>query len=162
MTSVEEIVRLHGPLISRIARSYEANPPLAEELKQEIYLALWQALPKFRGEASLRTFVARVAHNRAISHATRAAREPRRELLDPDMPSESPSPEDIVVNDDRREKLVAAVQRLPVGQKIVVTLALEGFAAEDVGAVLGISAATAAVRLHRAKTALAQLLRDVT
>src|SRR5262245_14232442 len=71
------IARQHGPLIGRIARSYEANAARAEDLVQDIYLSVWQALPRFRGDASLRTFVARIAHNRAISHVSREARGPR-------------------------------------------------------------------------------------
>lgn len=162
MTSIEEITRSHGTLIARIVRSYEASPPLAEDLRQEIYLAIWLALPKFRNEASLRTFVARVAHNRAISYVIRAAREPRREVLDPELPSTAPSPEEVLVSGDRRAKLEAAVQSLPVGQKIVMTLALEGFTPDEAAEVLGISATNASVRLHRAKSALTKLMKEKT
>ena len=38
-----EIVAEHGPLISRIAMSYEADPSLREDLTQQIFLAVWQA-----------------------------------------------------------------------------------------------------------------------
>jgi len=56
----DQIVREHGAMIRRIAASYEANVHLAEELVQEIHFALWRSLPAFRGDASLRTFVARL------------------------------------------------------------------------------------------------------
>ena len=80
MNRFEDIAKLHAPLIRRIARSYESNTARADELVQDIHLALWQALPRFRGEASVRTFVARIAHNRAISHVAREAREQRKPL----------------------------------------------------------------------------------
>ena len=51
----------HGPLISRIAMSYEADPALREDLTQQIFLAVWQALPSYRADASLKTFIARIA-----------------------------------------------------------------------------------------------------
>ena len=73
----ETIAREHGAMIARVARSYEANAARAEELVQEILIAVWQALPSFRGASTLRTFVARIAHNRAISHVAREARSPR-------------------------------------------------------------------------------------
>ena len=44
----DQIARDHGAMIKRIAASYEADGSLAEELVQEIYFALWRALPGFR------------------------------------------------------------------------------------------------------------------
>lgn len=77
------LLREHGPLIARIARSHESNPARAEELVQDIYVAIWQALPRFRGEANVRTYIARIAQNRAVSHVVREARAPVMSQLDP-------------------------------------------------------------------------------
>jgi hypothetical protein len=63
-------------MIRRIASSYEAAPQLVEDLVQDIYIAIWKSLPSFRGDASVRTFVARIATNRAITHVARARRLP--------------------------------------------------------------------------------------
>lgn len=154
----ETIAREHGAMIARVARSYEANAARAEELVQEILIAVWQALPSFRGASTLRTFVARIAHNRAISHVAREARSPRAVPLDDSLQSAAPSPEDIAAANSARFKLEVAVQRLPLNQKLVVTLALEGFSPDEVADVLGISASAASVRLHRAKAALERTL----
>ena len=159
MTSYDEIARTHGPLIRRIARSYEANGARADELVQDIHLALWQALPRFRGEASVKTFVARVAHNRAISHVAREAREPRAVELDERLHAADATPEENAARADMRAKLEAAVQRLPVSLKVVATLALEGFSPEEVAEVLGIGVSAASVRLHRAKEQLKEMLK---
>lgn len=159
MTSYDEIARDHGPLIRRIARSYEANGARAEELVQDIHLALWQALVRYRGEASVKTFVARVAHNRAISHVTREAREPRAVELDDGLPATDATPEEHAARTDLRTKLEAAVQRLPVSLKVAATLALEGFTPEEVAQVLGIGVSAASVRLHRAKEQLREMLK---
>ncbi len=159
MTSYDEIARTHGPLIRRIARSYEANGARAEELAQDIHLALWQALPRFRGEASVKTFVARVAHNRSISHVAREAREPRAVELDVALPALGSTPEEHAARNDLRLKLEAAVQRLPVSLKVAATLALEGFTPEEAAEVLGIGVSAASVRLHRAKEQLKEMLK---
>src|SRR5215472_16622042 len=77
----------HGAAISRLAYSYEAVASVREELVQEIFLAIWQALPHFRGECSERTFVFRVGHNRGLTHAWR--RRPHQsldELQESDQP----------------------------------------------------------------------------
>ncbi len=79
MTDAEtfaRIMREHDPMIRRIASSHEARPHLAQELVQDIHFAIWRALPAYRGDAGLRTFVARIATNRAVTHVTRAIRIP--------------------------------------------------------------------------------------
>jgi RNA polymerase sigma-70 factor (ECF subfamily) len=159
MTNYDEIARTHGSLIRRIARSYEANGARAEELVQDIHLALWQALPRYRGEASVKTFVARIAHNRAISHVAREAREPRAVELDEGLRAPDTTPEENAARSDMRAKLEAAVQRLPVRLKVAATLALEGFTPEEVAEVLGIGVSAASVRLYRAKEQLKEMLK---
>lgn len=158
--SIESIVREHGPLIRRIARSYEANHALVDELVQDIYLAVWEALPRFRGDATLRTFVVRVAHNRAITHVAKEARRPRAVELDDNLPDFATTPDKAAEQTEARSRLESAVMRLPLGQRLVVTLALEGFAADEIAQVLGIGVSAASVRLHRAKTQLQVLLTE--
>ena len=58
----------HDAAIRRLIASYERDPSRRQDLVQDIWLAVWQALPRFRDECSERTFVFRIAHNRAVSH----------------------------------------------------------------------------------------------
>ena len=166
MTPHEELTALlreHGGLIARVARSYESDRGRAEELVQDIHVAIWQALPKFRGEANVRTFIARIAQNRAITHVTREARRPRsaplEEIVDV-LPSDGAGPEDAAAETETRRRLQRAVGELPLALRLTVTLALEGFSPDEVATVLGISASAASVRLHRAKAALMHKLNS--
>jgi RNA polymerase sigma-70 factor (ECF subfamily) len=159
--SFDLVVREHGPLIRRIARSYEINRALVDEIVQDIYLALWEALPRFRGDSQLRTFVVKVAHNRAITHVAKEARRPRSVELDERLPDPGTTPDQAAEHDEARSRLERAVAQLPLGQRLVVTLALEGFSPEEVSQVLGIGVSAASVRLHRAKTSLQHLLEEV-
>ena len=159
--SFDAVLAEHGPLIRRIARSYESNRALVDEIVQDIYLALWEALPRFRGDAGLRTFVVRVAHNRAITHVAKEARRPRSVELDDELPDPATTPDKAAERDEARGRLEQAVARLPLGQRLVVTLALEGFSPEEIAAVLGIGVSAASVRLHRAKAALQDSLVEV-
>jgi len=158
-----EVLRQHAGLITRVARAHESDRGRAEELTQEIHLAIWQALPKYRGESNLRTYIARIAHNRAVLHVAREARAPNLVSLDPfdeSLPSGAHTPEAAALQAEARRRLERAVQELPIALKLTVTLALEGFSADEVAGVLGISASAAAVRLHRAKAALQDKLRE--
>jgi len=69
-------------VVSRVAMSYENIPERARELEQEIWVAVWKSLAKFRGDASVKTWLYRVAHNIAISHATREVKRGKYVSLD--------------------------------------------------------------------------------
>jgi len=155
-TTFEEIIRDYGAMIRRIALSYESAPHLADELVQEIYVAVWRALPSFRGEAGLRTFLARIATNRAVTHVARAMKVPRSVELDGQIPSGLASPEHQAIASDRRVRLMRAVRELPLKYRQPVMLVLEGLTLEEISQVLGITSNAAGVRMSRAK----QLLKD--
>lgn len=61
----ERILAEHLPAVSRLARSFTNSESDRQDLLQEIAIALWKALAHFRGECSERTFLFRIAHNRA-------------------------------------------------------------------------------------------------
>jgi RNA polymerase sigma factor (sigma-70 family) len=145
-------------LISRIALSYEADPALRRELVQDVLLAVWIALPAFRGESSLRTFVASIAQKRSISHVTRRAREPRQVELPADLASAALPPDEIAVRNDLKKQLTQSIQLLPIPQREAIVLTLEGFSFGEVAEVLGISPNAAMLRCQRAKTALKVLM----
>ena len=60
--------RVHGAMIERLARGYEADPELRRDLVQEIHAALWRSYGYFEGQCSERTWVYRIAHNVAVTH----------------------------------------------------------------------------------------------
>jgi len=152
------IVRVHGPAISRLARGYVDDAADHDDLLQEILIAVWKALPRFRGEASERTFVFRIAHNRAITYAGRARRQAARTTeLHPNQPADAAP-----VDGDSSEELRRAVRKLPTVQRQVVMLYLEGLSPAEIAAVQGITENNANVRLTRARQALRELLTGET
>lgn len=156
--SFNAVLSQHGAAIARVASAFERNPARRDELVQEILLAVWQALPRFRGDASVKTFVLRIAHNRAVEHVLQHQRELAREPLDEAIPDGRAGPERQASLQQRSERLLDAVRELPLVQRELVTLALEGLSHEEIAGVLGISVGNVAVRLSRArKLLLAQL-----
>jgi len=156
----DRIAAEHDPMIRRIATSYEAHPHLAQELVQEIYFAIWRALPSFRGQASLKTFVATIATNRAVSHVARAVRTPRTVELDEQMPSPDEDPERLLFERDRRESLLAAMRTLPLSLRQTALLVVEGLSTAEISSVLGITVNAVAVRMSRAREFLRKQLEN--
>ena len=154
----EAIVSDYGPLISRIASSYEADPSLREDLTQQIFLAVWQALPSWRAESSLKTFIARVAQNRSISFVTKQVRQGPVAELPERIEADLPNPEEQAIRMNEREALMEATRRLPLPQRQVIILVLEGFTYPEISEMLEIPANALALRLSRAKAALKSML----
>jgi RNA polymerase sigma factor (sigma-70 family) len=157
------VMRQYGPALSRLAFGYERVASVREELMQEIALAIWQALPHFRGECSERTFVYRVGHNRGLTHAykRRPAHQPLDglpPLLEPVDPR--PHPEQQAATTHQRDRLRSAIQRLPLPYRQVVMLMLEELSHAEIAEILGITESNVAVRLNRARKALKEALEE--
>lgn len=151
------ILSEYGTPISRLACSYEAIASVREELVQEMALAIWQALPHFRGDCSERTFVYRIAHNRGLSHVLRRrpSHQPLEEIEESAQPVDPrPLPEEQAVRTDQREQLMSAIQSLPVTHRQLIVLMLEGLSHSEIADVVGITENNVAVRLTRARKAL--------
>jgi RNA polymerase sigma-70 factor (ECF subfamily) len=156
----ERIVADYGALITRIAMSYEADPALREDLSQQILLAVWQALPSYRADASLKTFIARIAQNRAISFVAKQVRQPPTAEISERLETDDPNPEESAIGASERRALMEATRRLPVPQREVIVLVLEGFSYAEIADMLNIAPNALALRLSRAKAALKAMLEQ--
>ncbi|HEX7181549.1 MAG TPA: sigma-70 family RNA polymerase sigma factor [Thermoanaerobaculia bacterium] len=157
----DRMLREHGPALRRVAASYEADPARREDLFQDVCLALWQALPRFRGECSERTFAFRIAHNRGLTHGWRARGSAAADLEEAgEIADPRSDPESEAFEGERRTRLRSAVLRLPLPARQVVVLSLEGLGNREIGEVLGLSENNVAVRLTRARKLLRQALEE--
>jgi len=157
----EDLLGRYFPALRRLARAYAREAVDQEDLLQEIAMGLWIALPKFRGDASERTWLYRVAHNTAIrfvtGHKRRALREQVGKL--PDSQTTSVNPESAVIDDQHRGYLWAAVEELPLTDRQVIVLHLEGLSAAEIETVTGLSAGNVATRLTRTRQKLVARVR---
>lgn len=152
---IHDILDRYGRSLTRVALSYTRSSHDHEDLLQDIVLAIWQGLPRFERRSSLRTFIFRIAHNRGLHHLhRRRTRELDRLTRESEEADRSPGPQETIEEGLGVQRLLLEIRRLPLGQRQVMTLHLEGLAHAEIGEVLGISEANAAVRLHRARATL--------
>jgi len=154
------LLKANLPALGRLAGSYAGSTGERDDLLQEIALALWQALPRFRGECSERTFLFRIAHNRCINHIAR--RRPMESLQAMELdPADDARPIEMSLGQAQDSaRLLQAVQRLPLIQRQVIVLALEDMDYQEIASVLGISETNVGVRLNRARTTLKRLMGE--
>lgn len=152
----ERILAEHGAALSRLAASFTNTRSDRDDLLQETAFAIWQALPRFRGECSERTFIFRIAHNRAIAYLSRYREQSADPLEEVELRDPAPGPESQYSRNQRATNLRKAVRGLPLPYRQVILLTLEGLGYREIAAVLGISEGNVGARLTRAR----QLLQD--
>jgi RNA polymerase sigma-70 factor, ECF subfamily len=145
----------------------------AEDLTQDVFMKVNKALPAFRNEALLSTWIYKIATNAAIDKARSGSlkEETIREsgLEEADLAAiagqndyrraASGSVEDQVVRSEMTECIRRYVAALPGNYRSVVILSeLEGLKDSEIASVLELSLSTVKIRLHRAREKLKQVL----
>jgi RNA polymerase sigma-70 factor (ECF subfamily) len=173
------IRRFHMSLIG-VAASIIGSRAQAEEVVQDAWLAVFAGIGGFEGRSSVVTWIFSIVLNRARTRATREGRlvglpallagsEPGGRAVDvtefqPDGHwREAPrlwdelDPERIVGGRQLWDHVMAAIERLPSGQRAVIILRdMEGCEAEEACTLLGVSAENQRVLLHRARGRIRQ------
>jgi RNA polymerase sigma-70 factor (ECF subfamily) len=147
----------------------------AEDLTQEVFVKVNQALKTFRGESQLSTWIYRIATNAALDKLRSPSfRQPGQKSLSGESMGEgeieimdknawtgenTPSIETSMIRKEMNECIRGIVEKLPESYRTVVALSeLEGFRDDEIAEILGVSIHTAKIRLHRAR---ARLKRDL-
>ena len=154
-------VQSHSAILWKVARSF-APSGQPEDLHQELLVALWQAVPAYRGEAKPSTFIYRVAHNFALTWLRRQQRYQR--IFDP-LPETvadraAPVTSGSAETERRVGRLYEAIRGLPEIERTLTLLYLDEVSYRDMADVLGISESNVGVRLHRIKKRLAEELKE--
>lgn len=133
-----------------------ANQTDAEDLTQECFIRVFQRLSQFRGDASVRTWIKRIAINLSLEHLRR--HQPLLVPVDEQVLAEAtPLPELDMA------RVHHAIKELPKGCRVVLTLyLLEGYRHAEIAEILAVSVSTVKSQYWRAKHLLRQALTSNT
>ena len=152
----EAIIDRHGPAMLRFARGLVPDPGDAEEAVQDAFVSAWRALPTFRGESTLRTWLFTITRRRAVDVARRRRPVPLDEQVLADIGPAGPDPAEAV---GLREAITAALAELPARQRAVWVLReVEDLGYAEIAAVLGTTPTTVRGQLARARATLQRRL----
>jgi len=160
MVQLEELVAVHAAMVRRIASVYERYPDRVDDLVQDVWIAVWQALPRLDNQDALKSYIARITQNICVSHVRRELVRQAQPLSDT-LPDHAPAPDETTAHAMRLTRLIEAVRSLPENLKAVASLYLEDMAVKDIAIALGISESNVSVRLHRAKSAIRLNMGDL-
>ena len=167
----ETLMRQHAPKVVGLATRLIGDRSEAEDLAQEAFLRLHRALPGFRGDSSIGTWLYRTTTRLAIDHLRRERLKRnlfffRRNEEDPDpldtVPDPRSNPGRDLHNKQAMTGLRQAMDKLSARQRAVFVLRHhEGLPLQEIATLLGLETGTVKVHLHRAVTALRTELADV-
>ena len=149
-----ELVHAYQAIAFRTAFLIAGGATEAEDAAQEGFVKAWRALGRFRAGAPFKPWLLRIvaneAHNRRRSAGRRAHLAVRAAAAEPSGGA-APSPEASVVDAERRDGLLAAVNDLPDDQRVVVALRyFAGLSEDEIAETLGIAQGTVKSRTSRA------------
>ena len=176
----QALAREHYATMTRVARSYVDSEAVAEEVVQETWLAVISGIGRFQRRSALGTWIYAILINKARTHRSRERRAVPFSSLSRGQENDSSVAADRFQRDDEqwpghwatpprpwqrperrllslelRERLRDALDELPGRQREVLALRdVEGLDAEDVCALLGLSAENQRVLLHRGRSRL--------
>jgi len=169
--AVRTIMQTHNRRLYRVARSIVCDGAEAEDVLQEAYLHAFQSLSRFRGEASLATWLTRIVLNESLQRVRRHTDLPvsRIELPEQSASQVIPFPSSGTVADPERamaqrqlcQLVERAIDELPQDfRTVLVARVVEGMSVDETAALLGIRPETVKTRLHRARRLLRVTLAD--
>lgn len=166
------LIRRHDRYLYRIARSVLQDDHEAEDVVQETYVRAFTRLVDFRGDASLSTWLTRIALNEALQRRRRRRRTVHLDVIDAaphcavqidrsPMVAPDQDPERTTAQHQLRRFLERAIDDLPEAFRTVFVMRdIEEASTEETASVLGIRQQTVKTRLHRARRMLRAALGE--
>jgi RNA polymerase sigma-70 factor (ECF subfamily) len=162
-TRFGEWLKEHGAMLHHVANGF-ADGADRHDLVQELLLAVWRAIPAFRGGSQPSTFIYRVAHNAALTWKRSVSNYRRRVTRFEEFTMLDPARDDGRSERDREllELLYAQIRQLPAIDRSLILLHLDGVNYADMAMIHGLTESNVGARLTRLKQKLSAAMKEVT
>jgi len=160
---IEQLMDQYGEHVKKLAYTYVKDWAIAEDVTQEVFISVYKNLHRFRGDASYKTWIYKIAMNKSKDAIKSRFLRPKKLLTKLQNQKEvyEPSAEHHVFDNIGDIKLSEAVLMLPVKYREVIMLFYyEGLKLEEIQAVTKLNLSTIKTRLRRAKSMLRDLYEE--
>ena len=134
--------------IYRLCMGYINDHDQAKDLAQETFITVWEKLSTFRNEASIGTWIFRIATNTCLSQIKKNEKITRVEILNPEEDNDNHE------LDQEIKLLYQFISELPELDRIIISLELEGIKQQEISKIVGLSDSNIRVKIHRIKEKL--------
>lgn len=145
-------------IVHKICKIYTDNPTDHEDLFQEIVIQLWNAYPKFRGDAKFSTWMYRIGLNTALALFKKKEKQvPTNagDALDSVRMANEPHNDE----EERMQAMYDAIHQLSDVEKALIMMYLDDKPYKEIADILGITEGNARVKMNRAKDKLKTLIK---
>ena len=161
-----ELVRLYEKKVYALTLRMCKNPDDAAEAAQEAFLAAWQGLKFFRGEASFSTWLYRLASNACVDllrkeQRHRAAAGPSLNDADTyiEVADDAATPQELAERSELREQIEEGLQSLtPEHREVLILRELHQLSYDEIAQTLDLDTGTVKSRISRGRKALRNFL----
>jgi RNA polymerase sigma-70 factor, ECF subfamily len=159
----EVIIRRHNQRLFRTARAVLRDDDEAEDVVQQVWVAAYQKLAGFRGEAALTTWLTRIVVNEALGRRRQRQRGEHLVLIEEaaQAATDTRTPEEQAAAGELGRLLEAHIDLLPdIYREVLVLRDVEEMNTAETATCLGVSEETVRVRLHRARQLMQASLNE--
>ncbi|MCI9647946.1 RNA polymerase sigma factor [Oscillibacter sp.] len=164
----ERLVRAYEKRVFALTLRMCGNAEDAAEAAQEAFLAVWQGLKFFRGEASFSTWLYRLASNACVDllrregrHRAAAGPSLNDEELDLAAADPAPTPQEAAERAELRQQIEAGLQQLSLEYRQVLVLReMHQLSYEEIGQTLNLDPGTVKSRISRGRKRLRKILLE--
>jgi RNA polymerase sigma-70 factor (ECF subfamily) len=155
-----EFFTAHRGRVARLVLRLTGNPAVVDDLTQEVFVAAFAALPQFRGDSRVETWLHTITVNKTRSWFDSTRRRERREAAVGGAHERTPEqPDELVCRSQHRATLYAALEALaPELREAFVLRAIEGLSLKDTAAITGDPVSTVSFRTRKAERLLCERL----
>jgi RNA polymerase sigma-70 factor, ECF subfamily len=159
----DRLMERHYQRLDRLAQQIVRDPSAAEDITQETFLRAYRAMPRFRGEASVYSWLYRITVNLCLNYLRLQSNRPSiTEDLADSSGASAIDPSTLLEEKERHRAVRLAIAALPHHYRIAVILRdLEGFSYQEIAELLAIPVGTVKSRLNYGKRLLQQQLRSL-
>ena len=148
-------VRQNQGIIYKLVSLYANDAEEKKDLYQEVLLQAWKSWPSFRQEAKFSTWLYRICLNTILTQK----RKPQRIDYTASLENIAPALQNNAAKNEDAVRLRLAIRQLCETDRAIISMNLDGYENAEVAEMLGISNNNVAVKLHRIKQQLVNLLK---
>jgi len=172
LKAFEEIYQLYHRRIYNAVYGMLGDPDDAQDVTQDVFMRLYDALPTLRADEAFSTYLYRIALNLCRDRARRKKRVRFQSMDTPrtddegdvepmEFPDQGKLPEDTLTGDELQQRVREAVLTLSPDHKAVIVMHhFQGMEVNDIASILGVPTGTVKSRLARGRDQLHRKLRS--
>ena len=126
----------------------------SRDLTQEVFINTWNALDKFHGASTYKTWIYRITVNTCLKYI-RDKKDKQHISIETVSPAAEVSP---ATNESQYQSLYRAIGQLNEVDRLIIIMVLDDMEYEEIASVVGISAVNLRVKIHRIKKELKKIL----